>query len=65
MADFELGVKPTVAQPVLLRATVDPNVGRHVPEFLLITDDGRLKIRDTHPLILVQPCCAINATVFY
>jgi hypothetical protein len=40
MADFDLAVKHIVAQPFLLRATVDSNVRRHVPDFPFITDDG-------------------------
>ena len=39
-ADFDAGVHRIVAQPFLLKATVDRRVRRHVPDFLLIDEQG-------------------------
>lgn len=51
-ADFDIGVKRIVAQPFLLRAPVNSCVRRHVPDFLLITDDGPVvvDVKPTHRL---------------
>lgn len=40
LADFDTRVTRIIAQPFLLRATIDGQVRRHVPDYLLITTDG-------------------------
>ncbi|GAJ83634.1 hypothetical protein NBRGN_065_00300 [Nocardia brasiliensis NBRC 14402] len=40
IADFDRSVKHIVAQPFLLRATVDRKLRKHIPDYLLLTDDG-------------------------
>jgi hypothetical protein len=48
-------VRRIVAQPFLLRATVDRRVRKHVPDFLLITEQGPVVV-DVKPLArLVNP----------
>ncbi len=49
LADFDTSVKHVVAQPFLLRATVDSRVRRHIPDFLLVTDDGPMVV-DVKPM---------------
>jgi hypothetical protein len=39
-ADFDVAVRRIVAQPFLLKTTVDRRVRRHVPDFLLIDEQG-------------------------
>lgn len=39
-ADFDRGVRQIVAQPFLLRASVDRKPRKHIPDYLLITDTG-------------------------
>lgn len=39
-ADFEPAVTRIIAQPFLIRAVIDKRVRRHVPDYLLLTDDG-------------------------
>jgi len=39
LADYDANVNRIVAQPFLLRATVDGQQRRHVPDYLLITDE--------------------------
>ncbi|MFJ6141857.1 TnsA-like heteromeric transposase endonuclease subunit [Kitasatospora sp. NPDC092286] len=39
-ADFAAGVRHIVAQPFLLKAVVQGELRRHVPDYLLLTDDG-------------------------
>lgn len=39
-ADFDMSVRHVVAQPFLLRASVDRNPRKHIPDYLLITDTG-------------------------
>ena len=39
-ADFDPCVRHVVAQPFLLRATVDQKVRKHIPDYLLVTDAG-------------------------
>jgi hypothetical protein len=39
-ADFAPDVRHIVAQPFLLKADVDGKVRRHIPDYLLLTDDG-------------------------
>lgn len=49
LADFDLSVKRIVAQPFLMRAKVDSRVRRHIPDFLLLTDDGPIVV-DVKPM---------------
>jgi len=39
-SDFDMGVRQIVAQPFLLRASVDGKLRKHIPDYLLITDTG-------------------------
>lgn len=39
-ADFDTGVRRIVAQPFLLRASVDRKPRKHIPDYLLVTDTG-------------------------
>jgi hypothetical protein len=39
-ADFDPSVRHIVAQPFLLRAEVDGDLRRHIPDYLLFTDAG-------------------------
>jgi hypothetical protein len=39
-ADFDQGVRRIVAQPFLLRAEVEGRERKHVPDYLLVTDEG-------------------------
>ncbi|NYI88500.1 hypothetical protein HNR02_001823 [Amycolatopsis endophytica] len=39
-ADFDASVRHIVAQPFLLRAEVDGDLRRHIPDYLLFTDAG-------------------------
>ncbi len=39
-ADFDISVRQIVAQPFLLRASVDRKPRRHIPDYLLNTDTG-------------------------
>ena len=39
-ADFDVSVRQIVAQPFLLRASVDRKPHKHIPDYLLITDTG-------------------------
>jgi hypothetical protein len=39
-ADFDMSVRQIVAQPFLLRASVDRKPRKHIPDYLLITDTG-------------------------
>jgi hypothetical protein len=48
-ADFDVAVRRIVAQPFLLKATVDRRVRRHVPDFLLIDEQGPVVV-DVKPL---------------
>ena len=43
-ADFDTGVRHIVAQPFLLRACVDGAARRHIPDYLLVTDDGPIVV---------------------
>jgi hypothetical protein len=47
-ADFAPTVRHVVAQPFLLRATVDRKVRKHIPDYLLLTDAGPV-IMDVKP----------------
>ncbi|HZE16702.1 MAG TPA: TnsA-like heteromeric transposase endonuclease subunit, partial [Mycobacterium sp.] len=57
-ADFDGAVCRIVAQPFLLKAKVDRRVRRHVPDFLLMTDQGPVivdvkpsaRVSDANPL---------------
>jgi hypothetical protein len=48
-ADFDAAVHRIVAQPFLLKTTVDRRVRRHVPDFLLIDEQGPVVV-DVKPL---------------
>ncbi|MEV6588429.1 TnsA-like heteromeric transposase endonuclease subunit [Streptomyces acidicola] len=48
-ADFEPSVRSIVAQPFLIKAEVDGVVRKHIPDYLLITDDGPVVV-DVKPL---------------
>ncbi|MFF7705491.1 TnsA-like heteromeric transposase endonuclease subunit [Streptomyces lydicus] len=39
-ADFDPAVRGIVAQPFLLKATVEGQVRKHIPDYFLITEDG-------------------------
>ncbi|MGW3933766.1 TnsA-like heteromeric transposase endonuclease subunit [Streptomyces microflavus] len=39
-ADFSPAVRHVVAQPFLLKAVVEGRLRRHIPDYLLLTDDG-------------------------
>jgi hypothetical protein len=43
-ADFDREVKAIAAQPFLLKAQVEGRMRRHVPDFLLVADDGPLVV---------------------
>jgi hypothetical protein len=43
-ADFDAGVRHIVAQPFLLRASVDRKPRRHIPDYPLITDKGPVMV---------------------
>ncbi|RJQ83400.1 TnsA-like heteromeric transposase endonuclease subunit [Pseudonocardiaceae bacterium YIM PH 21723] len=43
-ADFDTSVRHIVAQPFLLRAEVSGTVRRHIPDYLLFTDNGPLVV---------------------
>ncbi len=43
-ADFDVKVRRIVAQPFLLRATVNRQARKHVPDYLLLTDDGPIVV---------------------
>ncbi|MGY2152356.1 TnsA-like heteromeric transposase endonuclease subunit [Nocardia gipuzkoensis] len=43
-ADFDRSVKRIAAQPFLLRTTVDGRMCRHVPDFLLLTEEGPIVV---------------------
>jgi hypothetical protein len=60
-ADFDTSVRRIVAQPFLLRATVDGAVRRHIPDYMLFTCVGPLVV-DVKPRHQVsQP---VNASTF-
>ena len=48
-ADFDVAVGRIFAQPFLLKATVDRRVRKHVPDFLLMTEQGPVVV-DVKPL---------------
>lgn len=63
-ADFDAAVHRIVAQPFLLKATVDRRVRRHVPDFLLIDEQGPVVV-DVKPIArLSNPkvCFALDWT---
>ncbi|MFF6955324.1 hypothetical protein [Streptomyces sp. NPDC008317] len=39
-ADFAPEVRHIIAQPFMLKADVDGKVRKHIPDYLLVTDDG-------------------------
>ncbi len=39
-ADFDTAVSRIIAQPFLIRAAIDKRVRKHVPDYLLLTDEG-------------------------
>nr|WSW58153.1 TnsA-like heteromeric transposase endonuclease subunit [Streptomyces sp. NBC_00998] len=43
-ADFSPGVRHIAAQPFLLKAQVEGRLRRHIPDYLLLTDDGPLVV---------------------
>jgi hypothetical protein len=44
-ADFDTSVRHIVAQPFLLRAKVDGDLRRHIPDYLLFTDAEPVGLR--------------------
>ncbi|MFG2329840.1 TnsA-like heteromeric transposase endonuclease subunit [Streptomyces sp. NPDC048604] len=48
-ADFDPSVRRVVAQPFLLKAEVDGAVRKHIPDYLLVTDEGPVVV-DVKPL---------------
>jgi hypothetical protein len=47
-ADFDGGVRRIIAQPFFLKTKVDQRIRKHVPDFLLVTEEG-LVIVDVKP----------------
>lgn len=52
LADFDKSVSYIVAQPFLMSAHVDGKLCRHIPDYLLLTDDGPVvvDVKPTHLL---------------
>jgi hypothetical protein len=48
-ADFDPSVRSIVAQPFLLKAEVDGAARKHIPDYLLVTDEGPVVV-DVKPL---------------
>lgn len=48
-ADFDPAVRSIVAQPFLLKAEVDGKLRKHIPDYLLITEQGPMVV-DVKPL---------------
>ncbi|MGI5512979.1 TnsA-like heteromeric transposase endonuclease subunit [Streptomyces sp. CA-106131] len=48
-ADFDPSVRRVVAQPFLLKTEVDGAVRKHIPDYLLVTDEGPVVV-DVKPL---------------
>lgn len=48
-ADFDPSVRRVVAQPFLLKDEVDGAVRKHIPDYLLVTDEGPVVV-DVKPL---------------
>jgi hypothetical protein len=40
MADFDTSVNHIVAQPFMMQTPIGGKIGRHIPDYLLLTDDG-------------------------
>ncbi|WP_338781007.1 transposase [Streptomyces sp. DG1A-41] len=53
-ADFDPAVQYVVAQPFLLKADIDGKDRRHIPDYLLLTDDG--------PVVDVKPTNSMPKT---
>lgn len=53
-ADLDAAVHGIVAQPFLLKATVDRRVRRHVPDFLLVDEQGPVvvDVKPVHGLVI-------------
>ena len=43
-ADFDVGVRRIVTQPFLLRATVERRERKHVPDYMLLSQDGPIVV---------------------
>lgn len=50
-ADFDVAVRRIVAQPFLLTARIDRRVHRHIPDFLLVDEQGPVVV-DVKPIAL-------------
>ncbi|MET8680706.1 TnsA-like heteromeric transposase endonuclease subunit [Streptomyces sp. NPDC004647] len=48
-ADFDPSVRHIVAQPFLMKATVEGKVRKHIPDYLLVTEQGPVVV-DVKPL---------------
>lgn len=60
LADFDRSVKHIVAQPFMLRSQVDDSVRRHIPDYLLLTDDGPVVV-DVKPARLLDAPDVVKA----
>ncbi|MDT0474116.1 TnsA-like heteromeric transposase endonuclease subunit [Streptomyces sp. DSM 41014] len=43
-ADFDASVRGVVAQPFLLKKVVEGKVGKHIPDYFLVTEDGPIVV---------------------
>jgi hypothetical protein len=53
MADFDKSVNHIVAQPFMLQTELRGNARRHIPDYLLLTDDGAVVV-DVKPADLLD-----------
>jgi len=53
MADFDTSVNHIVAQPFMLQTELRGNTRRHIPDYLLLTDDGPVVV-DVKPANLLD-----------
>jgi hypothetical protein len=57
-ADFDRSVHRILAQPFLLKATIDGKIRKHVPDYFLVTDDGPMVVDVKPEHLLVKPAVA-------
>jgi hypothetical protein len=62
VADFDPAVRGIVAQPFLLKAVVDGQMRRHVPDYLLLTGAGPVvvDVKPRHRLAKPEPARAVG-----
>jgi hypothetical protein len=58
LADFDKSVSCVVSQPFLLEAVVEGQVRRHVPDYLLFTDDGPVVVDVKPAAQILKPVVA-------